>query len=250
MREINLSRVPNSMGLLPLGGCFPNIFAVDAAHDTRRDWVGAAAGFTFVVLTVVGLGVGGDHPPSTGPVEIIKSRFLTDPGPFAIQAGSYIQTVAILAFMVFGAKLAQRLWLGGQRWVAAVAFAGITLTAGITLIENSLLSVLAFNVAADGDAGALNALYSLRHILLTYIYFPEALMAFGLALGTLAAGVFPRWYGWLTAVVGLAFLSGGADLARTGFFSVQGDHWFYVLLVSSLWTLLTSGLLLRRAHTT
>ena len=228
---------------------FTIILAVNAAHEARRDWAGAAAGFLFVVLTAVGLGVGGDHPPSIGPVDVIKSRFLTDPGAFAIQAASYIQAVAILAFIVFGAKLSQRLWLGGQRWLAAVAFGGITLTACITLIENSLLSVLAFNVAADGDAGAIKALYSLRHILLTYIYFPEALLAFALAVGTLTAGVFPRWYGWLTAVLGLIFLSGGADLARTGFFSVQGDHWFYVLLLFSLWTLLTSGLLLTRART-
>ncbi len=215
----------------------------------NRDWIGAGAGFLFVVLTVVGLGVGGSHPSSIGPVEDIKSRFITDPGPFAIQAGSYIQGLATLPFIVFGVRIAQRLWLGGQQWAAAVALSGVVLTAGIGLVENSLLSVLAYSVASDGDSGAIKALYGLRHILLSYIYFPDALTALAIAFGSLAGAVFARWYGWLTAVVGLVFLSGGADLARTGFFSVQGDHWFYVLLVVSLWTLLTSGILLTRQRT-
>ena len=144
-----------------------------------RDWVGAGAGFLFVLLTVVGVGVGGSHPSSIGPVEDIKSRFLADPGPFAIQAGSYIQAVATLPAIVFGVRIAQRLWLGGQQWVAAVALSGVVLAAGIGL-------------------------------------------------------------------VGVIFLTAGADLARTGFFRVQGDHWFYVLLVYSLWTLITSGILLTR----
>jgi hypothetical protein len=217
-----------------------------ASVKPNRDWVGTGAGFLFVVLTVVGVGVGGSHPSSIGPVEDIKSRFLNDPGAFAIQAGSYIQAFATLPFMVFGVRIAQRLWLGGQPWVAAVALCGIVLTAGISLVENSLLSVLAYSVASDGDSGAIKAIYGLRHILLSYIYFPEALMALSIAFGSLAGSVFAHWYGWLTAVVGLIFLTGAADLSRTGFFSVQGDHWFYVLLVSSLWTLITSGILLTR----
>ena len=211
-----------------------------------RDWVGAGAGFLFVLLTVVGVGVGGSHPSSIGPVEDIKSRFLADPGPFAIQAGSYIQAVATLPAIVFGVRIAQRLWLGGQQWVAAVALSGVVLAAGIGLVENSLLSVLAYSVADDGDPGAIKAIYGLRHILLSYIYIPDAVMALAIAYGSLAGNVFARWYAWLTAAVGVIFLTAGADLARTGFFSVQGDHWFYVLLLYSLWTLITSGILLAR----
>ena len=208
--------------------------------------MGASAGFAFIVLTAVGLGVGGSHPPSIGPIEDIKSRFLSDPGPFAIQASSYIQALATMVLVVWAVRIAQRLWNAGQQWPAALAFAGIVITAAINLVQNSLLSVLAFNVAASGDAGAIRAVYSLRHVLLSYVYFPEALTALAIAFGAAATGVLPRWYGWLTAVIGLVFLSGGATLARTGFFSVQGDYWFYVLLLLSSWVLLTSALLLRR----
>lgn len=215
----------------------------------NRDWVGAGAGFLFVVLTVVGTGIGGSHPMSTGPIEPIRSRFLSDPGPFAIQAGSYIHSVATLLLVVFGASLARRLWLGGHQILAVTVFGGVVLGAAINLIENALLSVLAFSVASDGDVGAIKALYALRHILLAYIYFPLALVAIALAIGTLLAGVFPRWYGWLTLVVGLVFLSGGADVDRSGFFRSQGAHWFYVLLLFALWVLLTSSLLLRRTKT-
>jgi hypothetical protein len=216
----------------------------------NRDWIGAGAGFLFILLSVVGLAVGGDHPSSIGPIEIIKSRFLTDPGAFAIQAASYIQAVSMLPFVVFAVRIAQRLWLGGQQWPAAVAFGGAILTAAIGLVENSLLSVLAYSVAGDGDPGAIKALYGLRHILIVYIYVPEAMTAFAIAFGSLTAGLFSRWYGWLTALVGLLLLSGAADLARSGYFRVQGNHWFYVLLVYSLWTLLTSGMLLTRQRTT
>lgn len=202
-----------------------------------------------MLLTVVGLGVGGSHPSSIGPVEEIRSRFVSDPGPFAIQAGSYIQSLATVPFIVFAVRIAQRLWAGGQQWVAAVALSGAILTAGIGLVENSLLSLLAYSVASDGDAGAIKAVYGLRHILLSYVYFPDALTALAIAFGSLAAGVFARWYGWITGLVGLILVSGGADLARSGFFSVQGDHWFYVLLTYSVWTLLTGAILLTRPST-
>jgi hypothetical protein len=211
-----------------------------------RDWIGAGAGFLFVLLTVVGVGVGGSHPSSIGPVEDIKSRFLADPGPYAIQAGSYIQAVATLPAIVFGVRIAQRLWLREQQWVAAVALSGVVLAAGIGLVENSLLSVLAYSVAGDGDPGAIKAIYGLRHILLSYIYIPDAVMALAIAYGSLAGNVFARWYAWLTAAVGVIFLTAGADLARTGFFRVQGDDWFYVLVLYSLWILITSGILLTR----
>lgn len=212
----------------------------------NRDWIGATAGFLFILLSIVGLGVGGDHPSSIGPIEDIKSRFLSSPGPFAIQAASYIQVLSMLPFMVFGVRVTQRLWLGGQQWLAAVALSGAILTAAILLMENSLLSVLAYSVASDGDSGAIKALYGLRHILIVYVYVPEALTAFAIALSSVTATVFARWYGWLTGLVGLILVSGAADLARSGFFRVQGDHWFYVLLVYILWTLLTSGMLLTR----
>ena len=212
----------------------------------NRDWVGAGAGFLFVALTVVGGAVGGSHPRSTGPIEPILTRFLSDPGPFAIQAGSYIDSVATLLLVVFGASLALRLWLGGQRILAVSAFGGVVLAAGISLIQDALLSVLAFSVAVDGDVGAIKALYALRHILLAYLYFPVALAAIAVAIGTLVARIFPRWYGWLTLVVGLNFLIGGADVDRTGLFRSQGSHWFYTLLLLAVWVLLTSGLLLRR----
>ena len=215
----------------------------------NRDWIGAGSGFLFVLLTVVAGAVGGDHPSSIGPIEDIKSRFLTNPGPLAIQAASYIQALSMLPFVVFGVRIAQRLWLAGQQWLAAIAFGGAILTAAIVLIDDSLLSVLAYSVAGDGDAGAIKAIYGLRHILIVYIYVPEAMTAFATAFGSLAAAVFSRWYGWLTALVGLLLLSGAADLGRTGFFSVQGDHWFYVLLIYALWTLLTSGMLLTRQKT-
>ena len=212
----------------------------------NRDWVGAGAGFLFVVLTVISDGTGGNHPFSTGPIEPIRSLFLSNPGPFAIQAANYVESVATLLLVVFGASLARCLWLGAQQILAVAAFGGVVLAAGINLIQSALLSVLAFSVVSDGDIGAIKALYALRHILLAYIYFPLALVAIAIAIGTLASGVFPRWYGWLTAVVGLVFLSGGADVATSGFFMSQGDHWFYVLILFALWVLLTSGLLLRR----
>lgn len=211
-----------------------------------RDWLGAGAGLAFIVLTVVGLGMGGSHPSSIGPIEEIKSRFLSSPGPFAIQTSSYIHAVASMVLVIWGVRVAWRLWDAGQQWPAAVAFAGVIVAAAINLLQNSLLSVLAFNIAASSDEGAIRGLYSLRHLLLSYVYFPEALMALAIALGSVVSGALPRWYGWLTAVIGLVFLSGGATLARTGFFSVQGDYWFYVLLLFAVWVLLTSTLLLGR----
>ena len=66
------------------------------------------------------------------------------------------------------------------------------------------------------DSGAIKALYDLRHILIVYVYVPEALTALAIAPSSVASAVRARWYGWLSALVGLILVSGAADLARTG----------------------------------
>ncbi len=167
----------------------------------NRDWIGAGAGFLFVVLTVVGLSVGGNHPDATGPIEPIRSYFLAD--PFGIQAGSYIQAVAVLFLVVFGASIARRFWLAGKQLAAAVAFGAVLLAVGLDLIENALLSVLAFSVAGDGDAGAIKGLYALRQpILLALPLLPPRPVRlrsgdrhpYGRRLSTLGTDGSPQWW--------------------------------------------------------
>lgn len=215
-----------------------------------RDWVGSGGGFLFVALTVVGLAVGGNHPDPTGSVQTIRAYFLHD--PFSIETGSYVQAVAAIPFVMFAVAIAGRLWLAGRQSVAAIAVAAAVLLAVLGLIENALLSVLAFDVASGGDDGAILALYSLRQpILLNYLYFPWALFAFALAIGSLTSRVLPRWYGWISIVMGILFLVGASDpfvIGTNGLLRIPSGVGFLLLVLEALWLLLTSGLLLGKPH--
>jgi hypothetical protein len=55
---------------------------------------------------------------------------------------------------------------------------------------------------------------------------PVAALTGATTVGVLRGRVLPRWHGWFSAATALAFLAGGADMARTGFFAADGDYGF------------------------
>lgn len=64
------------------------------------------------------------------------------------------------------------------------------------------------------------------------------------ATGAIRSSSFARWYAWGSAVAGVAFLVGGATLARNGFFAPDGGYGFILFWLLPVWAAV-SGFVLR-----
>ena len=216
--------------------------------ERMRERAGFAMGIAFVVLLFAGEVALGDttHPPANATGEKVVA-FFEKYGKGSL-IGAYIQAIAAMLLLWFVASVATALASWGQRTKAVLAALGGTVSVGVFLLYLSLSSALAFGAASTGglDAGAAGTLYQARFMALVFYSFPVSVLVAATSVGALRIRHFPRWYGWFGIVVAAAFLIGGADVARSGFFAPDGDYGFILFWLFPLWLMLTSVVFMRR----
>jgi len=213
-----------------------------------RGWerAGAAMGIAVVVLLVVGEVLGGDdlHPPATDSGQHITAFYAAN--QTGILAGTYLHGVALLLLLWFAATLAATVRTSGQDAMATLLATASAVTAGVFGLWLVITAALAFGAGPSQDPGAVQTLYQLRYLAETFWSLPVAALTAATAVAVLRGRVLPRWYGWFSAATALAFLVGGANMARSGFFAPDGDYGFLLFWLLPLWLLVTSIGLLRR----
>lgn len=120
----------------------------------------AAMGIVFVALTVVGLALPGEDPTPAASLETVWAHFVDN--RTGVLAGLYLQNLATVCFLAFAAGLGGLVMRReGDPWgiLARLMLAGAAGTAAITLAVNMAASALANRLAAEGEAGAVQALF-------------------------------------------------------------------------------------------
>jgi hypothetical protein len=79
------------------------------------------------------------------------------------------------------------------------------------------------------------------------ISFPIAVLVAATAIAAWRTLLFPRWWAWVSGAAAVVMVSGGATLAKTGFYRPDGPWAFVTVIVFLVWTLVTSGWLAWRA---
>lgn len=154
----------------------------------------------------------------------------------------YLGGLAAFPFIWFLGSLGSFLRTHGEPRLAAVAFGGGIVTAGLALAFAAIQATLAFDVAKQGDPAVVRALFDLNSLL--PFPFVLAVLVGATSIAALRSKALPRWYGLVGALVALVDLVGGTTFARTGFWSPTGGFGFiFVFLVFLGWLLVTSGLL-------
>ncbi|HEX6708842.1 MAG TPA: hypothetical protein VF068_00795 [Rubrobacter sp.] len=209
---------------------------------------GFLMGIAFVVLLFAGEVVLGDatHPPANAPGEKIVA-FFTEYRTGSL-IGAHIQALATMLLLWFVATLATALAAWGQRTTAVLVAAGGTVSVGVFMVYLMLSSALAFGADSTGglDPGAAGALYQARFMALVFYALPVSVLVAATSVGALHTGLFPRWYGRSGIIVAVAFLVGGADVARNGLFSPDGDYGFILFWLFPLWLIVTGVVFMRR----
>jgi hypothetical protein len=212
-----------------------------------RGWerAGAAMGIAVVVLLFVGEVLGGDdlHPPATDSGQHITAFYAANHA--GILAGTYLHGLALLGLLWFAATLAATVRTSGQDAMATLIATASAVTASVVGLWLVITATLAFGAGPGQDPGATQALYQLRYLAETFWSLPVAALTGATAVAVRRSRVLPRWHGWFSAATALAFLLGGADMARAGFFAADGDYGFLLFWLLPLWLLVTSIVLLR-----
>jgi hypothetical protein len=221
----------------------------ETGNTAVQDWpwarFTAAAGMLFVALTVAGLTLPGADPTPAAPLESVRAHFVDNRS--GVLAGLYLQNLAMACFLAFAAGLGGLvLRRGGDPWgiLARLMLAGAVGTAAITLVVNMAAAALAYRIAAEGEAGAVQALFDL-YLMVPLSSIPCAAFLAAAAAGILRSAVVPRWLGWVALPPTLLLLVGAAGLGdvRGPVYSIG---FFGGLLPFLLWTLVTSIVLLVR----
>jgi hypothetical protein len=214
-----------------------------------RGWdrAGAAAGTAAVVLLFAGEVLGGNdtHTPAAGTGQHIVTYYAAN--HTGVLAGTYLHGVAVLLLLWFAATLAATVRSSGQDAMATLIATASAVTAAAFGLWLVITAGLAFGAGLGQAPGAAQVLYQLRYLAQTLWSLPVAALTAATAVAVLRGRVLPRWHGWFSAATALAFLAGGAGMARAGFFAPDGGYGFLLFWLLPLWLLVTGLGLLRRA---
>jgi hypothetical protein len=214
----------------------------------RAVWDRVAPGFgvVFAVFFVLGFLLIGDSPGLDDSPEEIATYFDDERGKLLTVIVLF--GLSIVAFLWFLGSLVHtlRVEANESRLAATALGAGVVTTSlfgGIVLLNAGL----AFQIAEDGDAGVVAAVYDLAWVASTLISFPLAALVFATGIGTWRSRLLPAWFGWASVVVAVAILASGTTWARDGFWAPDGLYNAYITpIVFVVWTVVASVLLLRR----
>ena len=191
---------------------------------SERLWqqLGAACGILYVVLIMVGNSIGG----STSMVAI------------------FLVFLALTLFLFFLGSL----WAflrraeGDSGWLSTTAFGGGLVAIAVKLVGDAPL--LAARRAGEGfDPQLAPALLDTYQASYWLHFFPLAVLLAAFAIVTIRSGGLPRWLGWAAAVISVALIAGAA----VGSANLDSEWAGFPFLLSMLWTLVTSIVLMRRA---
>ena len=205
--------------------------------------LGGLAGIMFVVLAVVALFLPGTPPKADEFAKV--TNYLADKRG-SILASNYVLGVALVYFLIFVGALRNHLGAADRSnlRVGSPVLAGGAVAAAMILAGAAVINGAAFRVSGNADLN--QALYYVGND----IFF---MAGFGFAAFFVAAGMAIRVTGALPSalapaafVVGiLSVVSAVGLFAKSGFFAIGGAFGFVGPLLSLLWVLAASIVMMR-----
>lgn len=205
-----------------------------------------ASGILFVALLIVAMIVGGS-PASYDDTGSSIATWLADNRRDLLIA-TILQGAGLAAFLWFLCSLGARLREAGEMRLATVTIASGVVVAGLAAFTLATVAGLAYGIEQNTDAAMIKTLYDLQLAAGPLFAWPLAALAGATAIATLRSGIFPQWFGGLTALGTAWFVLTGFTWARDGAFAVDGSIGFICYVVFLAWTLVTSVILVQQAQ--
>lgn len=220
--------------------------AAPPTQSIERERYRFLTGIAFAVLFLAAFVVGGTAPTVASSTRELISYYSGHRG--AVLVSSMLFVYGVVFEVLFGVAIANRLRRDGQRWLGALAIAGVVMVGTMQLVLTAMGALLSYSVASLGDAAVVKAVFDLQWMLDVFAGVPTAIYFAAVASGLRRTDAIPRWLsGAGLGVAGLWILR-STTWARSGFWSPTGGLVFVAVLVSLLWVSATSAVLHRRAH--
>jgi hypothetical protein len=207
--------------------------------------LGGLVGIVFVVLGVVAVFLPGT-PPKADEVSKIATYFTDKRG--SILAANYLTCLAFVFFLLFVGALRSQFGVVDRTGVrpGSAMLAGGVAAASMVIAGTAVLNGAVFQVASAGDANLNHALYDVANDLFFASGFGFAAFFVGAAVAVSVTGALPSAMAPAALVVALVNVVAGVGFfAKSGFFAIGGAFGFIVPLVTLLWILAASIVMLR-----
>ena len=179
-----------------------------------RSWWGPVTGIGFVALLVASFSVAPMPPAAGATVEAIRTYFV-DNAP-AVRSYALLQSLASVLLLLFVCWLSEMVRTEARARLAAAAVLGAgILTLAASLTGAAISATLASDVAANGDASLLRALFHLGNFALNVGDPMVAVLVGAHALATSRSPWMPRWLTALGLVVAASWILGSVSIIAT-----------------------------------
>jgi len=219
--------------------------------DMQSQRIAAVAGGLFVILLLLSNFVT-PAAPSRGPFSAQIVRYYNHNHTGLLLAG-YLAGLSIVLFFLFLGGLRSMLQPaeGGTETLSAAAYAAGVVFTAVALIATAVTITVVFTLHKEGlpDLRIIRALYDMNHQILHLIFFPTAALIGISSLAMLGRRAFPAWLapaGFVIAVMSL--IAAGGLFADTS--NLVTSLSLIVYLLFSLWVLVVSAVMFRRAPAT
>jgi hypothetical protein len=185
--------------------------------DSRR-WTGVV-GFVWVAVQVVGVAlflVAG-NPPDFGDAKKFASWINTNSG--LLMGDAFLTGIAALPFLGFLVGLRSIIRSAGEgwEWAATLLYGAGTVSIAVLIVGAAAEATSAFVSGSGTEPTTVRAAWAATQMLLTFVYFPSALVIGISGYAAYRTGVVPRWLAWLSgAAAVLALIAGLTIFGGTG----------------------------------
>ena len=210
-----------------------------------------ASGVGFVVVAVAAFVVMGEVPKVNDTPDKLISFY--DGDRSRVLFGAVLWGIAMILLAWFIGAIANILRESGEGRLAGTGLVLGGAFVGAQMIATAIVGTLALNIAAAGDAGVIQALHTLQWSVDSLSGIVLAGLIAAATIGLVRSGRMADWFGAAGAVAAVVALLHGTNLAKDGFWAPGGGWTIITIIVTMLWTVVTSVLLVReygRAHTT
>lgn len=211
-----------------------------APVNARR--LAALAGVAFVILDIAGGVIHGSPPSLTASAAQITHFYRAHHS--AVIVSLLMAAIASVLLIVWAAVLAGELRTAGRRAAAGVLLASMAALAAVSVLSGGIEIGVAQTAVHSTNPSFVSGAYSWAASLNSAPSLFVALAAAAVVID--GRGVLPRWFIWLTAVVGVFNLLGGVAVGASGFFaSNDGGAIVFAGLALSVWALAAGWVLWR-----
>jgi phosphoglycerol transferase MdoB-like AlkP superfamily enzyme len=217
--------------------------------DTQWSRFAGSAGIAFAVVLFVSTFIGGTIPPPTRAVATIVRHYVDNRGALLFQAwlGGLAAGILFPPFLIGFVRVLRRSE-GGDAPAATLALTAGILVMVCALIGAAIEGSTAYLVVRSSDPAVIQALNDTSRFVLTFIWFPIALLTGTAGFVEQRTAVLPRGHAWASGFVGLLTL-----VASLAVFSLRdpirpgGGLTILTFFVFLLWVVATSTVLWQEA---